>query len=552
MTIFSTFLLALFLTVSLVPMFRRLAYILKVVDQPAERKVHQQAMPKTGGLAMALGFAVAMFVWAPKTAFFPFLLAALLVIVVAGFLDDVIEFGARAKFLAQIVAALIVVWGGVRIRSLGFLLADGAVLSEWLAVPLTVFFLVGVTNAINLADGLDGLAGGVSVLIFVVIGCLGSSLGDPFSAITAAAMVGALFGFLRYNTFPATIFMGDAGSQMLGFLAGTMALVISQREAVLSPFLPLLLIGFPLIDTLTVMLERIYRGRSPFVADKNHFHHRLMSFGFYHSESVLAIYALQSLMVGAAFVLRYYSDRVLLVFYLGLAGLIPLSFYLAGRFGLRLRRGRKAQGLELQRRLRELYHLTLLIKFLFRALQASLGLTLLVILLPVVPLPDWLALVAFVLLPLYVGALFFKPEKVASVLRGAIYLLVPTLIYLGELGLARGGGAAPWLNWSMNLLFLAMVVLTLLVLRFTRRVGYRTTPLDFLILVTAILVPAVIPADLFEVSIGLVVVKTIALFFTFEVVLEESRSPNRWLEATVALWLFLIGARRFVGMMIRF
>jgi len=318
MIIFSTFLLALFLTIALVPLFRRLAYALHAVDQPQERKVHTTAMPKTGGLAMAVGITVPLLLWAPEISLFPFFMIGLLIIVGAGFLDDVMEFGSLVKFSAQILAALVVVvLGDVKIRSCGVLLPEGVILGDWLATPLTVFVLVGVTNAINLADGLDGLAGGISVLIFVVIGCLGLQDGNYFAVIVAAAVVGSLFGFLRYNTFPATIFMGDAGSQMLGFMAGSLALWLTQKDAVLSPFLPLLLLGFPILDTLTVMLERLYHGRSPFTADKNHFHHRLMRFGFFHSEAVLMIYALQSAMVGAAFWLRYFNDWFLLMVYGG-------------------------------------------------------------------------------------------------------------------------------------------------------------------------------------------------------------------------------------------
>lgn len=544
MTIFSTFLLALFLTVSLVPIFRRLAYTLRVVDKPGERKVHQRVMPKTGGLAMAVGFAAGIFVWAPKTPFFPFLLSALLLIVVGGFVDDLVEFRALTKFLIQIAAALIVVAGGLKISDLGF--GANLVGNNWLSLPLTVFFLVGVTNAINLADGLDGLAGGVSVLIFLVVGCLGWLHGDSFIAIASAAIIGSLFGFLRYNTFPATIFMGDAGSQMLGFLAAVLALSITQKEATLSPLLPLLILGFPLIDTLTVMLERIYRGRSPFVADKNHFHHRLMSFGFYHSESVFLIYTLQALMVGAAFFLRYYRDLPILLFYLALTGVIVMAFFIAGRRQWRWRHRKKNPSLELQRRLRELYRLTLLIKYIFRSLQVVLAVNLMVLLLPLVEEPIWLTWSAFLLLAGVCLVRQFWPQRIASILRWAIYLLVPAVVYLGELGLAATGSGY-WLTRGIGFLFLLMVVLALLVLRFSRRSGYQVTPLDFLVLVTALLVPAVIPQGVFAVSIGLVVVKTIAMFFAFEVVLEESRRPNPGLERLVVLWLFFLGWRRLLG-----
>jgi len=230
MTLFSSFLLALLVTVALVPIFRRLAYALRVVDLPAERKVHQRPMARTGGLAMAVGFAVSCFLWVPRSPFFSALILALMIVVAAGFYDDLRELGPLVKFGAQILAALIVVlWGGVKIVHLGFLLPEEMLLPNWVAVPLTVFVLVGITNAINLADGLDGLAGGVSVLSFVLVAVLGWQQEKWQLLVMITAMLGSLFGFLRYNTFPATIFMGDAGSQMLGFVLGVMTLKVTQR-----------------------------------------------------------------------------------------------------------------------------------------------------------------------------------------------------------------------------------------------------------------------------------------------------------------------------------
>lgn len=549
MIIFSTFLMALFLTIVLVPFFRRLAYALHVVDLPQERKVHTKAMPKTGGLAMAVGIIVPLFLWAPKITFFPFLMIALLIIIGAGFLDDIMEFGSLVKFSAQILASLVVViWGGVKIQSCGVLLPEGVVLGDQVAIPLSVFVLVGVTNAINLADGLDGLAGGISVLIFVVIGCLGLQDGNHFVVIVAAAVVGALFGFLRYNTFPATIFMGDAGSQMLGFLAGSLALWLTQKDIVLSPLLPLLLLGFPILDTLTVMLERLYHGRSPFAADKNHFHHRLMRFGFFHSEAVLMVYTLQAVMVGAAFWLRYFNGWVLLAVYGTLALVILLAFFLAGRYKWSLRKSKIVDAQAFQLRLREHYRLILLIKILFRGLQVNLGLVFLILVLPINPVADWLGLLASGALAIFVGIKRFKAESSRLVLRWIFYLIVPTLVYMGEL--SHSSGNYFWLSSRgleilCNLSFLSLVTFSLLVLRFTRRSGYRSTPLDFLILIVALLVPAVIPDGLIEVPVGLVVVKIIALFFAFEVILEESRSPNRWLDYGVGLILLIVGLKRF-------
>ena len=149
----------------------------------------------------------------------------------------------------------------------------------------------------------------------------------------ALALVGAIFGFLRFNTYPATVFMGDTGSQLLGFSAITLSLDLTQGNTPLSPVLPLILLGFPVLDTLTVMAIRIATGRSPFLADRNHFHHNLMALGLRHTESVTVIYAGQTALVFAAFLLRFHSDWLLLSGYLVFSITTVVLLSVAGRNG---------------------------------------------------------------------------------------------------------------------------------------------------------------------------------------------------------------------------
>ncbi|HDJ28914.1 MAG TPA: undecaprenyl/decaprenyl-phosphate alpha-N-acetylglucosaminyl 1-phosphate transferase, partial [Proteobacteria bacterium] len=391
MIILSTLLIALFITLSLVPLFRGLAVKLRAVDIPDARKMHQQPMPKTGGLAMAAGALIPIILWVPSNPMLLPLLLSLAVVVAFGFLDDVIELGFKAKFVAQFFAALIVVlYGGVQITSLGTLLPDGFLLPGYISVPLTVFVIVGVTNAINLADGLDGLAGGISLLIFGCISLLAFKCGDLVIALMAASLAGAIFGFLRFNTFPANVFMGDAGSQFLGFLAITLSLSLTQKNVPYSPLLPLLLLGFPVLDTLTVMLGRIYHGKSPFKADTNHFHHKMMRLGFYHNEAVLIIYIIQALLVCAAYLFRYYSDWWLLSGFIFFAVLVVLIFYLTSRCQWQFHRGASFFDLLVKGKLRRLKEQQVFIKLSFIGLQLLISLVLLFsCLLPAV-VPPWL------------------------------------------------------------------------------------------------------------------------------------------------------------------
>ena len=273
-----------FLTIVLIPILTGLARKVKAIDIPDERKIHQHPMPRAGGAAMALGALIPILLWVPQSPFSRAILIGAGIVTVFGITDDIRNLGYKAKFAGQLVAALVVVfYGGVEIRDLGMLVRDYALLPHWVAIPLTVLVIVGVTNAINLSDGLDGLAGGISLLTFACIGYLAYLNGQILVTLLSIASVGAVFGFLRYNTYPASVFMGDAGSQLIGFLAVTLSLKLTQGNTPLSPLLPLILLGFPILDTMTVMLERLAEKKSPFAPDKNHLHHKLIRLGFFHT-----------------------------------------------------------------------------------------------------------------------------------------------------------------------------------------------------------------------------------------------------------------------------
>ena len=381
MIFLSTLLLSVLITIALVPVFSTIAARWQLVDLPGGRKLHTQAVPRCGGIAMAIGAFVPVLLWNPKEPLVQGWLAGALILVAFGMVDDFRGLGAKWKFLGQIAAALIVIfWGGVKIRTLGTLAPDDFLLPGWVSIPLTLLAIVGVTNAINLADGLDGLAGGICLLIFVCIGYLGYIEGDTVNGLVALALVGAIFGFLRYNTFPATVFMGDTGSQLLGFSAVTLSLDLTQGNTALSPVLPLILLGIPVLDTLTVMGTRIARGRSPFVADKKHFHHNLMALGLRHTESVTLIYAGQTCLVVAAFLLRFHSDWLLLTGYLAFSVATIVLLSLAGRNGWHEKLvDVTVQGSPVFRYLQGLKTKGVVIRYAFPALEAGLYLLLLVI-----------------------------------------------------------------------------------------------------------------------------------------------------------------------------
>ncbi len=338
MLYFSTILLSVFITVSLIPVMTRLAARFQFVDVPDQRKVHDIPVPRIGGLAIALGAFVPVIFWITADGFVRAYLIGAGALVIFGLLDDLKGLGYKAKFGGQLLAALVVVfYGGVKIASLGTLLRGVAQMPDWFAVTLTLFAIVGVTNAINLSDGLDGLAGGISLLGFCCIGYLAYLAGNNIVILLSLSLGGAIFGFLRFNTHPASLFMGDTGSQLLGFSAVVFAIKITQGDTPLSPVLPLIILGFPVLDTLTVMVERVREGRPPFSPDKNHFHHRLMRLGMSHTEAVFSIYVIQAMMIVSAILFKYYSDWALLISYTAFSTLIIGAFVAADRAGFRFK-----------------------------------------------------------------------------------------------------------------------------------------------------------------------------------------------------------------------
>jgi UDP-GlcNAc:undecaprenyl-phosphate GlcNAc-1-phosphate transferase len=328
-----TLAVSLFIAMALIPPLARYAGRLKLEDIPDARKIHARPIPRVGGIAIITGVATAVLLWVPMDPWIVGYLIGVLVIAVFGVWDDRTDLDYRLKFLGQFIAAIIaVVIGGIRISHLP--LIDAWVLPAAIGIPLTVVVLVAITNAINLTDGLDGLAGGTTLLAVTCIALLAYLDDDQDLVIISLGLIGALFGFLRYNSYPARVFLGDTGSQFLGFSAAVLAIVLTQESnTALSPALPLLLLGLPILDTLVVMTQRIIEGRSPFKPDRTHLHHRLLSIGLDHYEAVLLIYVIQTILVCSAFFLCYEHDALLIGIYLLLSTLIVVPLSLLRRYG---------------------------------------------------------------------------------------------------------------------------------------------------------------------------------------------------------------------------
>ena len=317
---------------ALIPPLIHFSGKLGLMDSPNERKVHLGAIPRVGGIGMVIGVLLPIILWVPLERDVVSLLIGIGILLVFGILDDRGDLDYRIKFLGQLIAVLVVVfYGDVLIRVVPFAGLDPV--SPWLSIPLTIVVLVAVTNAINLADGLDGLAAGTVLLSLAGTGFIAYLADGMDLLIIIIAVMGAITGFLRFNTYPARIFMGDAGSQFLGFTIGVLLVLLTQEiNPALNPAIPLLLIGLPVFDTMFVVFKRIYHGHSPFSPDKNHVHHQLLALRFDHYEAVIIIYLVQAVFVVSGVLFRYQSDIFVTFLWISMNIFLAVTLVYSGRF----------------------------------------------------------------------------------------------------------------------------------------------------------------------------------------------------------------------------
>ena len=337
-------------TTGLAPMVRSYGLSLGLTDKPDPRKQHDRPMVRLGGIAMVLGFLLALVViWllggfgllAPeRDQLIWSTLAGSLCFFCIGFTDDLFELSPWPRLIGQFAVASII-WGqGVRIGAidLPWLNSSGSalVLSDGLSLLATVVWLVGITNAINWLDGLDGLAAGVAGIAAVGLISVSFSLHQVAAGFLAAALAGCCLGFLRHNFNPARIFMGDGGSYFLGFTLAAVSIVGPAKGlTTVSLVLPLLILSLPLADMSAVIMGRLREGRSPFYPDRRHLHHRLLRAGFSHRRTVLLIYVFTQWLAALALVVANAEMRFL---WLGLATAILVATVVISRRQLQMER----------------------------------------------------------------------------------------------------------------------------------------------------------------------------------------------------------------------
>lgn len=298
------------------PIVRKIGLASGKVDLPNGRKVHTQPMVRLGGVAIFFGVLISlMVVWfaggfigsdglpldpVTDNSIWGVTLGGVAFFLI-GLVDDLIGLSAISRLIMQIIVASLAWYVGVDIAFLSLPLVETGIiqLPDWLSLVVTVFWLVGMANAINWIDGLDGLAAGVAGIAAVVMTVVSLYMQQPAAALIAAALAGGALSFLRYNFNPAQIFMGDGGAYFIGYtLAGVGIIGLVKGVTTVAVLLPSLTLAIPILDMSAVILLRLRQGLSPFVADKRHLHHRLLKAGFSHRFTVLFIYVL-ALWVGS-------------------------------------------------------------------------------------------------------------------------------------------------------------------------------------------------------------------------------------------------------------
>ena len=333
------FILAVGVALFITPVVIGIAKRTGALDKPDPRKVHKKPIPRIGGLAIFSAFVIATI----AAVFFSdieieiqFEIVGLIIsgtlMMLVGLIDDYKNLPAKVKLLGQIIAAaVLVIIFDVRIDFITDPFGDYIYL-EWLAIPATLFWLVGITNTVNLIDGLDGLAAGVSAIAAVTILLVALEDNILLVAVLTAALAGAAVGFLFYNFNPACIFMGDSGALFLGFmLAGISVIGAVKCAATIALIVPILALGLPILDTTFAIIRRFRGGVPIFKPDKGHLHHRLLGLGFSQRQAVLLMYVISALLGLSAVALTEVSFKIAIIIFLIV---LVAIFYGAKKIGI--------------------------------------------------------------------------------------------------------------------------------------------------------------------------------------------------------------------------
>ena len=521
MLFYTSFLVAMFTAIVLIPPLTYMYTKLGIVDIPSSRKIHSNPIPRVGGVAIVIASIIPMIVWLDLNLNLFSVLLGIGLLFVLGIADDAKNLNYKIKFFIQIIAiSCIFIFGFIDISKSHFYF-EYDYLYAFLLVTYFLFIL-GVTNAINLSDGLDGLAGGEALLSFSIIGLLAYESNNITVLIIVLAVIGSIFGFLRFNTYPAKIFMGDTGSLFLGFILGLLSIALTYgADNAYAKLLPLLLVGLPLFDTLMVIFIRLLNKQSPFNADRNHLHHKLLDNGFKHYQSVLLIYVVQSIFVISAYFLRYSIETNILIAFFIISFIATVIGSISFQ-NINMSGQISSTAASLISKLRVMIYDRSNIIFIILSTIIFIYTISSAIIIESIN-HDVLLLLSGIILVMIIGGIISRNKPCSWIERIAIHIMIVLSIYL-TIDL-RHDSVINVFHISLLVLCIGLIILMLLGKDKKRFVG---SPLDFLLIATAVAIPNLPNSPISESGIGIIVLKLIVLFYCVEYILFNIVS-NWWI-----------------------
>ncbi|HYA20641.1 MAG TPA: MraY family glycosyltransferase [Burkholderiales bacterium] len=532
---------AMAISMAIIPIMARLAPRLGMIDRPDPRKVHVVPVPRAGGVGIVLGSLVPIAAWLPLDHVVASYLFGAMVLLLFGVWDDIKELGHFVKFGGQFIAVIpVVYYGDLFVTHLPFMGLD--TIPESIGRPFTVFALVGMINAINHSDGLDGLAGGMSLLSLSCMAYLALMADGYLVLLIALGTIGGVFGFLRYNTYPARVFMGDGGSQFLGFTLGFLTVYLVERaNTALSPALPALVLGLPIVDILAVFAQRVYHGMNWFRASKNHIHHRLLQLGFDHYEAVVIIYSIQFLLVTSAVLFSYESDLLITSFYAAVCTGVFAFLIVAERTGWRAHSSSHVSGLTRIIQTVKRHHLftavpvnivLIAVPALFIFVSASAA-----------EVPHDLGVASAILAVILFAYLIFRKRSDSMIGQAVIYVTAAFVVYLES---RYFGQHTPLMDVGEIVYFVLVAVATGIIIRYDTKAEFRTTPLDYLVIFVVLFAGFLLYNLPEKADLGLMAIKLVVLFYGCELIYARTQRKKWYVLSVSTLGSLLLLAARGV------
>ena len=514
-----------FTAILLIPPLTYVYNKFNLVDIPSPRKVHSVPVPRVGGVAIVIATMIPIIGWNQFDLPMIGMLISVGTLFVLGIVDDAKNLSYKSKFLVQIAAIILVFSTGfIDVKSSHFFVNE--LLPGFLILALYFIFILGVTNAINLADGLDGLAGGEALLSFSIIGLLAYEINNLTIVLIVLAIIGSVFGFLRFNTYPAKIFMGDTGSLFLGFMLGVLSVALTYTaDNAYAKTLPLLLVGLPIFDTIMVMVIRMYNKQSPFTADRNHLHHKLLDHGYKHYQSVLIIYLIQSVYILAAYFMRYETEiNVILAF--SIISLIALFIGIAHKKYTAVTDAHGGVFREYLAKVKNRIAINVDNIFSMLALLVLVYVVTSVINISNTQADILLLLLAITILAI-IGLILYANKPCMWLERIAIHVMIVLSIYFTSQ--ATSSSLLNNIHLLLLVLCMGLIAIMFLLANNKRFVG---SPLDFLLIATAIVIPNLPRSPISDPGLSILVIKLIILFYCIEYVLFNIKH-NWWMVRSI-------------------